>query len=123
MQPSLFSNSEITDLKEGFSLEEVFEAYFSCRSNKRNTINALAFELDYESNLIQLWNELNDGSYQLGKSIAFIVHKPVQREIFAADFRDRVVHHLIINKLNSLLKKSLFKTTMLVVSAKEHIWG
>ena len=111
MQPSLFSNSEITDLKEGFSLEEVFEAYFSCRSNKRNTINALAFELDYESNLIQLWNELNDGSYQLGKSIAFIVHKPVQREIFAADFRDRVVHHLIINKLNSLFEKEFIQNS------------
>jgi RNA-directed DNA polymerase len=107
MQLSLFSTSETTELKEGFSLEAIFEAYFFCRSNKRNTINALAFELDYESNLIQLWNELNDGSYQPGKSIAFIVHKPVQREIFAADFRDRVVHHLIINKLNPLRKENV----------------
>jgi RNA-directed DNA polymerase len=76
MQLSLFPNTETTDLKEGFTLEAVFEAYFSCRSNKRNTINALAFELDYENNLIQLWNELNDGSYKPGKSIAFIVNKP-----------------------------------------------
>ena len=45
MQLSLFSSSETTDLKEGFSLDAIFEAYFSCRSNKRNTINALAFEL------------------------------------------------------------------------------
>ncbi len=109
MQLTLFSKSETTVLKEGFTLEEVFEAYFSCRSNKRNTINALAFELDYESNLIQLWHELNDGSYQPGKSIAFIVHKPVQREIFAADFRDRVVHHLIINKLNPLFEKEFIQ--------------
>lgn len=47
MQLSLFSNSDNTKLKEGFSLEAVFKAYFSCRNNKRNTINALAFELDY----------------------------------------------------------------------------
>jgi RNA-directed DNA polymerase len=109
MQITLFSKSETAFLKEVFTLEEVFEAYFSCRSNKRNTINALAFELDYESNLIQLWNELNDGSYQPGKSIAFIVHKPVQREIFAADFKDRVVHHLIINKLNPLFEKEFIQ--------------
>jgi len=109
MQLSLFSSTETTVLKEGFSLEAVFEAYFSCRSNKRNTINALAFELDYENNLIQLWKDLNDGSYQPGKSIAFIVHKPVQREIFAADFRDRVVHHLIINKLNPLFEKEFIQ--------------
>ncbi|MCK4345337.1 MAG: GIY-YIG nuclease family protein [Bacteroidales bacterium] len=31
-----------------------------------------------------------------GRSIAFIVDKPVKREIFTVDFRDRVVHHLII---------------------------
>ena len=109
MQLSLFSTSETTDLKEGFSLEAVFKAYYSCRNNKRNTINALTFELDYENNLIQLWKELNDGSYQPGKSIAFIVHKPVQREIFAADFRDRVVHHLIINKLNPLFEKEFIQ--------------
>lgn len=109
MQVTLFSKSESTVLKEGFTLEEVFEAYFSCRSNKRNTINALAFELDYESNLIQLWKDINDGSYQPGKSIAFIVHKPVQREIFAADFRDRVVHHLIINKLNPFFEKEFIQ--------------
>jgi RNA-directed DNA polymerase len=109
MQLSLFSNVENTKLNEGFTLEAVFESYFSCRKNKRNTINALAFELDYESNLIQLWNDLNDRSYQPGKSIAFIVHKPVQREIFAADFRDRVVHHLIINKLNPLFEKEFIQ--------------
>jgi hypothetical protein len=45
MQLLLFSSSETTDIKECFSLEAIFEAYFSCRSNKRNTINALAFEL------------------------------------------------------------------------------
>ena len=36
---------------QGVTLEALFEAYFDCRRNKRNTINALAFETDYESNL------------------------------------------------------------------------
>ena len=85
--------------------EELFKAYFDCRKNKRNTINALAFEIDYESKLIELCHEINSGTYQPGKSIAFIVDQPVKREIFAADFRDRVVHHLIINKLNPLFEK------------------
>ena len=40
-----------------------------------------------------------------GRSITFVVEKPVKREIFAADFRDRIVHHLIINKLNPLFEK------------------
>lgn len=85
--------------------DELFQAYFDCRSNKRRTANAMAFEVDYESKLIQLLEDINTGKYQPGKSIAFIVNRPVKREIFAADFRDRVVHHLIINKLNQLFEK------------------
>jgi len=86
-------------------LVDLFEAYEGCRRHKRNTANAIAFELDYEQNLVELCEEINNGSYQPGKSIAFIVDRPVKREIFAADFRDRVVHHLIINKLNALFEK------------------
>ena len=86
-------------------LEELFTAYFECRKNKRNTANALAFEIDYENSLVQLCEEINSGTYRIGRSIAFIVNKPVIREIFAADFKDRVVHHLIIGKLNQLFEK------------------
>jgi hypothetical protein len=41
----------------GFTLEEDFDAYFYCHSNKRNAINALAFELDYERPLFnyEMW--------------------------------------------------------------------
>lgn len=88
-----------------FTIEDIFEAYFKCRKNKRNTYNALNFELDYENNLIKLFTEINNGTYQPVKSIAFIVDKPVKREIFASDFKDRVVHHLLINKLNTLFEK------------------
>lgn len=87
------------------TLQELFNSYFECRKNKRNTANALVFETDYENNLVQLYEEINDGTYEIGRSIAFIVDKPVKREIFAADFRDRVVHHFIIGKLNHLFEK------------------
>ena len=44
------------DFKESPHIElfELFEAYASCRHNKRGTINALAFEVDYEQQLIHL---------------------------------------------------------------------
>ena len=96
----------LQDLKPRLELAELFEAYQACRSNKRRTRNALAFEVDYETNLINLCADINEGRYQPGKSIAFIVNKPVKREIFAADFRDRVVHHLVVSKLNPLFEKA-----------------
>lgn len=105
MQLSLF-NTPTPKENPQIQLLELFEAYFSCRSNKRNTINALAFEVDYEHNLVKLCHEINNGTYKQNRSIAFIVNKPVKREIFVADFRDRIVHHLIYNKLNPLFEKT-----------------
>ena len=102
-QLSLFD--DLPEIDAAITLAELFEAYYSCRRNKRNTHNALSFEVDYEANLIHLCEELNNGTYQIGKSIAFIVNKPVKREIFAANFRDRIVHHLLFNKLNPLFEK------------------
>jgi len=99
MQLDLFTNINYSQLTE-----ELFTAYFDCRKNKRNTQNALRFEKHLEKNIFQLIDEIYQGKYQLGNSIAFIVNKPVKREIFAADFRDRVVHHWLINKLNPLFE-------------------
>ncbi len=108
MQLSLFDGQDRAiahrHSQPGFELVELFGAYYACRANKRNTHNALAFEVDFEAHLVQLWQELNSGTYQPGCSLAFIVDKPVKREIFAAPFRDRVVHHLVINKLNPLFE-------------------
>ena len=96
--------------KEGvIDIADLFDAYASCRKNKRNSVNALKFELDYEHQLIKLWEEIHSGHYRPGRSIAFVIGKSVKREIFAADFRDRVVHHFVINKLNPLFERIFIK--------------
>lgn len=100
MQLDLLSHIDYSQLTE-----ELFSAYFDCRKNKRNTLNALKFEKHLEQNVFDLIDDIYQGKYQIGRSIAFIVNKPVKREIFAADFRDRVVHHWLINKLNPLFEK------------------
>ena len=92
-------------------IEDVFTAYYDCRKNKRNTLNALRFELDYENNLVKLWKDINLRRYEIGKSICFIVTKPKLREIFAADFRDRVVHHIIMMRLEPLFEKVFISET------------
>jgi hypothetical protein len=86
-------------------LYDLFRAYFDARKNKRNTINALAFEIDYERKLFELYEEIKNGKYEIGPSICFIIFKPVQREVFAADFRDRIVHHLIYNYISPIFER------------------
>ena len=56
-----------------FSYGEVFEAYEDCIKNKRNTSNAREFEIDYIEKVTRLCDDINDGTYEIGKSIAFVV--------------------------------------------------
>ena len=82
-----------------FSFTDLARAYFDCRANKRNTATALAFEQNLERNLRILNDELVAGTYRPGRSICFVVTRPKAREVWAADFRDRIVHHLLYNKI------------------------
>ncbi len=82
-----------------FTMENIYNAYRRCRRHKRNTFNAMTFEQNMEENLVSLREELTTGTYNPGRSVAFLLEKPKQREIFAADFRDRVVHHILVGYL------------------------
>lgn len=88
-------------------LADLEEAYFDCRKHKRRTYNAIEFEVNWEQNLYQLYLDIKNRNYKIGRSITFIVIKGVKapREIFAADFRDRVVQHYVVNKLLPYLEK------------------
>lgn len=85
-------------------LEDMIEAYYDCRRNKRNTVSAVEFEMDYEVKLLDLVRRINDRSYRPGKSICFVAKYPRYREVFAAAFEDRIPHHYIYNRLNPLFE-------------------
>jgi RNA-directed DNA polymerase len=85
-----------------FSLENIHRHYLHCRRNKRNTVNALKFEYDLEENLLSLHEELEGQTYTPSRSVCFVLKQPKLREIFAADFRDRVVHHVLVDYLEKV---------------------
>jgi RNA-directed DNA polymerase len=83
-----------------FTFHELVLAYFDCRQSKRNSASALAFEQNLERNLGALFDDLQRGTYRPGRSICFVITRPKPREVWAADFRDRVVHHLLYNRIS-----------------------
>ena len=91
--------------------ESTFEAYFDCRRNKRNTANALEYEVCFEDVLIRLTDSINARSYTPSRSIAFVVTRPRYREVFAADFVDRVLHHWIVLRIEPLLEQTFSPRT------------
>ncbi len=50
--------------------------YRNCRRNKRNTFNALAFEVDAEAKLVALQEELRTHTYRPSRSICSITDGP-----------------------------------------------
>lgn len=104
-QHFLSSPASLIAMQEVFTLEKLWHAYCECKKRKKNTINALKFEIDREKNLIALLKELKSKQYRISKHICFVVTHPTPREIFAADFRDRVVHHLLYNEIRELFEK------------------
>lgn len=83
----------------GFSFADLVRAYENCRRHKRNQSSALAFEQNQERNLIRLHEELQADTYTPGPSICFVITRPKPREVWAAAFRDRIVHHLLYNHI------------------------
>ncbi|MDD5519040.1 MAG: reverse transcriptase domain-containing protein [Candidatus Omnitrophica bacterium] len=85
-----------------FSFRNIYRQYINCRKRKRNTINALKFEIRLEDNILSLQEELRNRSYYPSRSVCFVAKRPKLREIFAADFRDRVVHHILVDYLEKI---------------------
>lgn len=117
--PSLFDQTTPSQIR----IEDLFQAYYDCRRNKRRTSNAMAYEVDFERNLVELYEDINNGTYQIGASLAFIVQKPVKREVFAADFRDRIVHHFVINKINPIFEKLFINDSYSCRKGKSSLYG
>ncbi|MBR1795995.1 RNA-directed DNA polymerase [Candidatus Saccharibacteria bacterium] len=73
----------------------LFQAYLEARIGKRGTEDEIRFEVNLFDNIDRLTEAIITRTYKPGRGIAFIVRDPVIREIFAATFKDRVVHHLL----------------------------
>jgi len=99
----------MSEIDEYVTLEEVELAYYECRKNKRNSEGALKYEMHYEANNYRLWQELNAETYEIGYSVCFCVTRPKLREVFAADFRDRIVHHIIMRKFLAMFESEMIE--------------
>lgn len=88
-----------------FSFKNLLKAYYACRKSKRRSASATEFEINFEQELLAMSFQLKSQNYRLGKYTCFAITDPKIREVWAADFRDRIVHHLLINYLEPTWEK------------------
>lgn len=94
------------------SYEDMYHAYLCCRKRKKNTKSSKEFDTKALFNIIEITDEINKREYVLKKSKCFVVEYPVAREVFCAEFRDRIVQHFVYNELNDIVEKKLIRNTM-----------
>ena len=105
-------------MSQNVTVDEVFQAYYDCRRLKRNTWNALRFEENLERNLMDLFHRLEDGSYKPGRSMCFVVDRPKVREVWAADFADRIAHHVLYNRISEAFYRTFIRDTFACIPGR-----
>lgn len=93
------------------AMDNLYTAYGKARKGKRRRPDVAQFSLDLESNLLTLQRELVAGEYAPGPYRQFTVYERKPRRIAVAPFRDRVVHHAVMNVLEPLLDQRFIPDT------------
>lgn len=88
------------------SFEGLLRAAHQARHGKRFRPGVAAFHFHLETAICRLLRELEGGSYSPGAYRQFVIHQPKRRVISAAPYRDRVVHHALVNVLEPIFERS-----------------
>ncbi|MBN8922360.1 MAG: reverse transcriptase [Rhodanobacter sp. 68-29] len=84
------------------SLRALHDAWRMARRGKQPSRNQLAFDARWTDGLLQLQRELQAGTWRPRPSVCFVATRPKAREIHAPDFADRVVHHWLVPRLETI---------------------
>jgi len=93
------------------SLENLNLAFYKARQGKASQYGVKLFEKDAESNIAQLQEELISGTYRTSPYSIFTIYDPKEREIYRLPFRDRVVHHAIMNVMEPIWNSIFIRHT------------
>lgn len=92
--------TKTTEARLDWLSKELCKAYINARRGKASKPQVAEFDKNSKAEIAALAREIHSRRYQPQASTAFIVNRPVKREIFAAQFRDRVVHHFLFNQVS-----------------------
>lgn len=88
------------------TMENLIDAYYATRQNKRRSADSVQFELHWQRNLVDLLEAINTRTLQ-PTAYTFITRKPKPREVFACDMATRIVHHYIDLRLRPIIEEEL----------------
>ncbi|MCP4419313.1 MAG: RNA-dependent DNA polymerase [Chloroflexi bacterium] len=90
------------------SFSNLYLAYKKAKKGKTSRAEVAKFSFDLEKELVQLQQALMDKTYQPGNYRLFTIYERKPRQIAAAPFRDRVVHHALLNVIEPPLDLRMY---------------
>ncbi|MFH1290186.1 MAG: reverse transcriptase domain-containing protein [Nanoarchaeota archaeon] len=91
-----------------YSMGNLTLAWRKARKGKTKKQYVIEFEKHIEKNLLELHYELKNKTYFPKQLKTFVLRDPKTRVISKSDFRDRIVHHALINVIGPKFEKSFF---------------
>ena len=104
-------------------LFDLYVAFEKAKRHKGKKSYIREFEENLYSNLLSLCDEIWERRYQAMPSTCFIINHPKKREIFAAAFRDRIVHHLYYEYTHELFERTFIQDTYSCIKKRGTHYG
>ena len=92
-------------------LDNLYLAFAKACRGKQRKREVLDFRANFDENMLVLRNEILSGEIQVGQYHYFTIYDPKERIICAAPFRERVLHHAIMNVCHEYFDRSLIDDT------------
>lgn len=92
-------------------LLDLYVAFLCAKKNKNNKPYVQEFQKNLKQNIEELCDSLLNRTYKPLPASCFIIDYPKKREVFAAQFRDKVVHHLYYNYTHELFERTFIEDT------------
>jgi RNA-directed DNA polymerase len=99
-------------------LDNLYLAYSKARQGKGKSYGVLHFEKNLNENILQIQKELINETYRTSEYDVFTIHDPKERIIYRLPFRDRVVHHAIMNVLENIWTSVFISHTYSCIKGK-----
>ena len=104
-------------------LFDLYIAYYDAARHKHKMAYVQKFERDLRQNLEELCDDLLNHRYKAQPSKCFVIDYPKKREVFAAMFRDRIVHHLYFRYTHQMFERTFIADSYSCIEGRGTHYG
>ena len=110
-------------LTEEELLADLYAAWHMARRHKTSKHYVRVFDRQAPRNLRHMASQLIRRDYTPEPSSCFVVDRPKKREVFAAQFSDRIVHHLYYNYTHQLFERTFIADSYSCIQGRGTHYG